>query len=165
MVCADQTHPQLERLFESLQQAQSDSETRKIQGQIWQLWLEAPDENASFLSSQIASALSSGQNAMALRLSNQLVDSTPDFSEAWNKRATIQYLLGNHALSISDIKQTLILEPRHFGALAGLGQIFMASGNYAAALDVFNQVLKLSPSSQHAQASVARAEALVGDDI
>lgn len=162
---ADQTHPQLEELFQSLQQAESDTQTRKIQSQIWQLWLEAPDQNASYLSSQIATAMSVGQNEMALRLSNQLIDSTPKFAEAWNKRATIQYLLGNHALSIADIKQTLLLEPRHFGALSGLGHIFTDSGNYAAALDVFNQVLQLSPNSQHAQANVSRVEALIGDDI
>lgn len=165
MINADQSHPQLDSLFEALQQAPSDSQSRQIEGEIWQRWLEAPDQNAAYLITQISTAMSVGQNELALKLANQLVDSTPSFAEAWNKRATIQYVLGNHALSVADIKQTLILEPRHFGALSGLGLIFTDSGNYAAALDAFNQVLKLSPSSLNAQASVARVEALIGDDI
>ena len=152
-------------LFEQLEQAPSHSQTQIIEGQIWQAWLLAPDENAQALMSQLSYAVSSGQLQLGLRLANQLVDSNPDFAEAWNKRATIQYLLGNHGQSVADIKQTLLLEPRHFGALSGLGLIFMASGNYEAALDAFKAVLALSPGSDNARGSIARAESLIGEDI
>lgn len=162
---ADQNDPQLESLFESLQQAQSNAETVSVQNQIWQIWLTAPDQTSADLLHQITYAMSTGQHQLALRLSNQLVDSTPDFAEAWNKRATIQYLLGNHSLSVSDIKETLLLEPRHFGALSGLGLIFMSSGHYEAALDAFDRVLEISPSSDNARGSIARAKSLIGDDI
>jgi len=162
---ADQTDPALNPLFEQLQQASSNTQAKEIESQIWELWLATNDDNAEALMSQLTYAMSVGQYEIALQLSNQLVDSNPDYSEAWNKRATIQYLMGNHGLSVADIKQTLVLEPRHFGALSGLGLIFMASGNYEAALDAFNAVVKISPSSDNARGSAARAKALIGNDI
>lgn len=162
---ADQNNSALEPLFEQLQQAETNAQAKAIESQIWQLWLATEDDNAALLMTQLTYAMSVGQHELALKLSNQLVDSNPDYAEAWNKRATIQYLLGNHGLSVADIKQTLLLEPRHFGALSGLGLIFMASGNYDAALDAFNAVLKLSPGSDNARGSVASAKSMIGEDI
>lgn len=162
---ADQTHPELDALFKQLQQAPTNSVAQVVEGKIWEAWLEAPDDNAEALLSQLTYAMSVGRLDLALRLSNQLVDSNPTFAEAWNKRATIQYLLGAHGQSVADIKETLLLEPRHFGALSGLGLIFMASENYEAALDAFNAVLTLSPQSANARGSVARVESLIGEDI
>jgi len=162
---ADQNDQSLEGYFEQLQNASSNAETQAIQNQIWQAWLSAPDENSTYLMSQLNSAMAAGQHQLALLLSNQLIDSTPKFAEAWNKRATVYYLLGDHKLSVADIKETLVLEPRHFGALSGLGLIFMSAGQYEAALDVFNKVLEISPSSDNALGSVARAKSLIGDDI
>lgn len=162
---ADQNNPELAPLFDTLQKTQSNSETKRIQSNIWRIWLDAPDESSDLLITQIAAAMSLGQNQLALQLSNQLVDSAPEFAEGWNKRATIQYLLGNHGLSVADIKETLLLEPRHFGALTGLGMIFLSSGNYEAALDAFGRVLQLSPGSKNAQGSVARVRSLIGEDI
>jgi len=162
---ADQNNAELEPLFEQLKQAKSDSQAKAIEAQIWQHWLAIEDKNAAALLSQLTYAMSLGQNELALEISNQLIDSNADFAEGWNKRATIHYLLGNHGLSVADIKQTLLLEPRHFGALSGLGLIFMASGNFLAALDAFNAVLKLSPGSANARNSVARAKSMIGEGI
>lgn len=161
----DQNDAELEPLFEQLQLAQSDSQAKAIEAQIWQHWLAIEDENAAALLSQLTYAMSLGQHELALDLCNQLIDSNSDFAEGWNKRATVHYLLGNHGLSVADIKQTLLLEPRHFGALSGLGLIFMASGNFQAALDAFNAVLELSPSSTNARNSVARAKSMIGEGI
>jgi len=165
LVWADQTDPALEPLFEQLQNATTNDQAKAIEEQIWQIWLATDDKNAAALMSQLTYAMSLGQYELALELCNQLVDSSPEFSEAWNKRATVQYLLGNHGLSVADIKQTLVLEPRHFGALSGLGLIFMASGNYDAALDAFNAVLAISPSSANARGSAASAQSMIGEDI
>jgi len=162
---ADQTDPGLESLFDTLLQASNNTEAQRVEGEIWQRWLNAPDANSAALMSQISAAMSTGQHALALELCNQLVDASPDYAEAWNKRATIQYLLGNHGRSVADIKETLLLEPRHFGALSGLGLIFMASGNYEAALDVFVKVQEISPASDNAKGSIARARSLLGKDI
>ncbi len=162
---ADQNDPQLPSLFDQLQQSESNAQTREIEAKIWDRWLDSSDQNAQALMTQISYAMSVGEYQLSLRLCNQLVDSNPDFAEAWNKRATLHYLLGNHAQSVADIQQTLLLEPRHFGALSGLGLIFMASGNYEAALEAFNSVLKLSPGSDNARGSVARAKSQIGEEI
>lgn len=162
---ADQHNASLPDLFDQLKQAESNSDTQDVQRQIWAAWLEAPDLNSDNLMSQLTSAMSIGNYALALRLCDQLIDTYPEFSEAWNKRATIHYIMGNHGYSVADIKETLLLEPRHFGALSGLGAIFMASGNAEAAVDAFESALDISPSSSNAIASLARAKALIGTDI
>ncbi len=162
---ADQNDQSLDRYFEQLQEADSNAQSQDIQNKIWQAWLSAPDSNSTYLMSQLNAAMSLGQHELALQLSDQLIDSTPLFAEAWNKRATLHYLMGNHGQSVADIKQTLALEPRHFGALSGLGLIFMSAGRYEAALEAFNKVLEISPASDNARGSVARARSLIGDDI
>lgn len=162
---ADQTSPELDLLFDQLKLAGSANEAARIESQIWRQWLKGPDQNANSLLSQVSAAMSEGRFELALKLCNQLVDSSPTFAEAWNKRATVQYLLGNHALSVADIRETLVLEPRHFGALSGLGLIFMASNKPEAALEAFERVLRLSPASRNAQGSVERAKSLLGTDI
>ncbi len=162
---ADQFAPQLDTLFDQLKQANSSQEAAQLESKIWQLWLDGPDQNANSLILQVAAAMSEGRLELALKLCNQLVDSSPKFAEAWNKRATIQYLLGNHALSVADIRETLVLEPRHFGALSGLGLIFLASGKPEAALEAFERVLELNPASANVQGSVKRAQQLLGTDI
>lgn len=162
---ADQSDPQLDELFDSLKLAQSNSESKEIENQIWRIWLEAPDEYSADLLSQVTYAMSVGQHELALRISNELVDSAPEYAEGWNKRATLQYILGNHGLSVADIKETLILEPRHFGALSGLGLIFMRSGNLEAAHDVFSRVVEITPGSENARGSLERVESMLGEKI
>jgi len=155
-VAADQTAEELPGLFAQLL-AENDSDTSaSIEGQIWQHWLNAPDSNSASLLSQINGALRASRLEIALQLSNQLVDSSPDFSEAWNKRATIHYLMGNFPASVADIRETVRLEPRHFGAISGLGMIFVQENNLPAALQAFEQVLKISPSSINAKRSIER---------
>jgi tetratricopeptide (TPR) repeat protein len=102
---------------------------------------------------------------IALQLSNQLVDSSPGFAEGWNKRATIHYLMGNHAQSVADIRETVRLEPRHFGAISGLGMIFLWENNFPAALQAFEQVLKISPASNNAKLSVELVRRKMGREI
>jgi tetratricopeptide (TPR) repeat protein len=102
---------------------------------------------------------------IALQLSTQLVDSYPEFAEGWNKRATIHYLLGNNAQSVADIRETVRLEPRHFGAISGLGMIFLRESNFPAALQAFEQVLKISPASIGAKRSIEQVRREIGREI
>ncbi|MBX2879848.1 MAG: tetratricopeptide repeat protein [Granulosicoccus sp.] len=162
---ADQTDPRLPELFDSLKKAGDASDSREVESQIWQIWLEAPDSNADLLMRQVTQAMSSGQLALALRLSNQLVDSSPTYAEAWNKRATVHYLLGDDDQSVADIRETLLLEPRHFGAISGLGLIFVRQGNMDAALDAFEQVLEITPASASARQSIERVQRELGREI
>ena len=153
---ADQNAAELPKLFEQLKAATSASHATELESRIWQHWLQAPDDTSEFLISQVSQAMGAGRLDLALELATQLVDGTPDYAEAWNKRATIYYLLGDNAASVSDIRETLTLEPRHFGAISGLGLIFMRERNLEAALEAFEQVLAISPESLNAKKSAER---------
>lgn len=164
-VWADQTAKELPALFDQLLIETDPAVVSSIEGRIWQHWLEAPNEKAAFLMSQISRAMSGGDLQIALGICNQLVENEPDFAEAWNKRATIHYLLGNNALSVADIRETVIREPRHFGAISGLGLIFVRQNDLKAALTAFEQVLAISPGSRSAQESAKRVREALGREI
>lgn len=153
---ADQNAPELPDLFAQLQKAADQSEASRLESLIWQHWLVAPDESSEKLIEQISQAMSGSDLAIALELSSELIESNPEYAEAWNKRATIHYLLGNHSQSVADIRETVALEPRHFGAISGLGLIFLNDSNFTAALEAFEQVLLISPASASARRSVDR---------
>lgn len=162
---ADQTDPELNPLFDKLANAADASEASLIEIQIWQHWLAAPDANSEALMSQVVAAMQTRQLTLGIKLSDQLIDSSPDFAEAWNKRATLHYLVGDVDSSVEDIEQTVKLEPRHFGAISGLGLIFLKRGDYQNALDAFEQVLKISPQSQSTLRSIERVRNKLGDKI
>ena len=162
---ADQSSADLPDLFEQLKVAENERAATLIEGQIWQLWLDAPDEQAANLMSRITSAMSASDLSVALALCNELVESHPQFAEAWNKRATVHYMMGDNASSVADIRETVALEPRHFGAISGLGLIFLRERNMQAALEAFEQVLEISPASGSAQASVERLRLELGREI
>ena len=92
----------------------------------------------------------------ALRLLDAIVTISPEFAEGWNKRATVYYLLGRYEDSISDVEKTLDLEPRHFGALSGLGLIYNRLDKDAAALDAFERALMINPHLGQAKQEVKR---------
>lgn len=162
---ADQNHPELDALFQDLALAEAAPEAARLENRIWQRWLLAPTEDSQRLIARLESAMRTGDMRSALSLADELVDLVPDFAEAWNKRATIRYLLGDNDGSVDDIRRTLELEPRHFGAISGLGLIFMRQGDKRGALAAFEQVLAISPASQRAQANVDRVTRELGTDI
>jgi tetratricopeptide (TPR) repeat protein len=97
------------------------------------------------------------QHARALEYFDRLVEHAPGFAEGWNKRATVYYLMENYEASVLDIERTLELEPRHFGALSGLGMIYDAIGEPAAALRSFEAAVAINP---HLDGARQRIEAL-----
>lgn len=143
---ADQTDARLDPLFDRLKGAEVFSIAHKTEQEIWIIWHERPEGQA------VNAVMERGLRAMresvlddALEAFDQAVSLAPNFAEAWNKRATIYYLLGDYTKSIADIRQTLALEPRHFGALSGLGLINLALDRKAAALEAFEAALKIHP--------------------
>ena len=165
LASADQTSEQLPGLFDQLQASSDPIEAGRLESQIWQYWLEAPDAASNSQMVRIGRAMAGAELAVALNLADQLVDSYPNYAEAWNKRATIHYLMGDNTASVADIRETVALEPRHFGAISGLGLIFMREKNLDAALDAFEKVLDINPASVSAQRSVARLRAEMGREI
>lgn len=154
---ADQRDPRLEDLFQRLRSTADEGEAQRIQGGIWRIWMEARDREADELMRQGVQAMALQQLARALRSFDRLVAQTPEFAEAWNKRATVHYLMGNFGASVRDIQQTLALEPRHFGALSGLGLIYDAVEQPAAALRSLEAAIAINP---HLEGGAQRVEEL-----
>jgi tetratricopeptide (TPR) repeat protein len=100
----------------------------------------------------------------ALAVLDVIVAKKPDFAEGWNKRATVLYIIGDLDGSMADIGKVLALEPRHFGAISGIGLIQAAKGNKAAALEAYRKVIEIYPLSQGAIQSIESLEKEVEGD-
>jgi tetratricopeptide (TPR) repeat protein len=142
---ADQKDPRLGPLFEQLQRAASLPEAQVIEAQIWLIWMDAKDGPTDTLMQLGLGAMQSGNLAGALELFDAVTMQKPDFAEGWNKRATVLYMLGAYERSADDVAKVLELEPRHFGALAGLGMIDTELNKPDAAIEAFERALKLNP--------------------
>lgn len=142
---ADQNNPQLDTLFEQLKQAQSLQTAQALSNRIWTLWIRSEKDSINILMRQGVRAMQSGDFATAYDYFTTMTDLEPDFAEAWNKRATVLFLIGDLDGSIKDVERTLALEPRHFGALTGLGMINDALEDEEAALEAYEAALDLHP--------------------
>ncbi len=146
----------LDELFAELRQVATPEEARPIEDAIWELWLESGDVELDSLMLFGMSAIEVGNLAAALATFDQLIETAPDYAEAWNKRATVHYLMGNLEASVADIAHTLTLEPRHFGALSGLGLIYVSIGKDKAALKAFEQAQALDPHLEGLDSLIAK---------
>jgi Flp pilus assembly protein TadD len=108
------------------------------------------------LLARAAKAMEEDNFDLALRFLNDLVRLAPDFAEAWNKRATVLFLKGDYGNSIADIQRTLALEPRHFGAISGLGIILERLGDKQGAMRAFRRGLEINPNMPGAKDAVER---------
>ncbi len=142
---ADQTDTRLDALFEQLRSASGPAEAQPIELQIWNIWIESDDAAVTQLMRAGVAAMGRGDNRSALKYFDQVVTIAPVFAEGWNKRATVDYLLGNQEASLADIEKTLALEPRHFGALSGRGLVYAALEEWELALESFEAALEVNP--------------------
>ena len=156
-VVADQSDPGLDRLFEELQRTGDAAEADRLTNEIWQRWVaHDSDQRADELMRSGMGLMNRGLLAQAEQVFSTLIDARPDFAEAWNKRATIRFLRGDDAGSRQDIIRVIDLEPRHFGALSGLGMIHMRTGDLQAALQAFEAALRVNPHLDQAVDITAR---------
>ena len=142
---AGQNDTRLNNLFERLRVTQDQAEAREIEGAIWEIWTESENANVNRAMLTGIASMHAGQLETALNKFNEVIQLAPDFAEGWNKRATIFYLMKKFDRSVNDIAQTLKLEPRHFGALSGLGLINQAIGQTNAAIKAFEHALDINP--------------------
>ena len=144
---ADQTDSRLPDLFVRLKTAETSGQALRTESRIWRLWLQGQTEEETRLMAEGVAAMQAGDLVQALDRFDVLVSIAPNFAEAWNKRATVHFFLGNYAKSVADIEQTLALESRHFGALSGLGLNYLAINEKAQALKAFKRVFEIYPRS------------------
>ncbi|SLN35226.1 tetratricopeptide repeat protein [Oceanibacterium hippocampi] len=151
---ARQDDSRLDILFGQLQHAPSPQLAHLLELQIWSIWTESRSDTIDLLMQSGSLALQRQQFDKALDAFNHVIEIDPEFAEAWNKRATLHYMTGAYPESIADIKRTLALEPRHFGALSGLGLIYDAMEEREQALDAYRRALEVNPHLGHAKSRV-----------
>ncbi|WP_051285087.1 tetratricopeptide repeat protein [Nisaea denitrificans] len=157
-VSADQTDTRLDPLFAELKAAASITDALYVERQIWAIWSQHGSDAEIDLRFQRGILLmNAGRLEEAARIFSTIVEIDPEFSEAWNKRATLLYLMGDVVGSVRDIERTLALEPRHFGALSGLGLIYEQIESADGAIRAFTAALEINP---HMPWIVERLEAL-----
>lgn len=160
---ADQTDPELPRLFSDLAASETLAEAAPLEAQIWNRWYEVDDPGAEELMMQGVEHLAAGDLDFAEETFTRLIELRPDFAEAWNRRATTRYLNGDFEGSVRDIAQTLVREPRHFGALSGFGMILDRLENYTQARAAYLAALAVHPHLPHALTRIEALEKLLGE--
>jgi tetratricopeptide (TPR) repeat protein len=143
-VRADRTRG-LDFLFGALKAAPDEASARHVEARIWAQWMATPSDTAQLLMARVKTALDAKQLDVALELLDAIVKLRPDYVEGWNRRATVYYLKDDYDHALRDIEQVLAREPRHFGALAGLGMIMRDLGDDKRALDAFRKALAINP--------------------
>jgi tetratricopeptide (TPR) repeat protein len=135
----------LDRLFERLIATQDQADAKAIERSIWQIWLDPKDSSTQSLLDLALVAEQRGDQLGAFALFDAIVVLKPDYAEGWNRRATILFQLGRLDESKADAEKVVALEPRHFGALSGLGLIAQARNDDTAALEAFERALAVNP--------------------
>jgi Tetratricopeptide repeat. len=153
----------LDTLFSDLKRQRDPAEAKRIADRIWARWRDSGSATGNILLQWADRAIAEKKHGLALDLLDQITVLVPDFAEGWNRRATLHFLMGNHDKSMADIDHVLRLEPRHFGALAGMAAIFTASGNDEMALRAWERMLDIYPANREAQKQVGEiADRLAG---
>ena len=138
----------LDFLFGALKAAPDADSAKQVEARIWALWMASGSDTANLLMSRVKTATDANELDLAIQLLDSIVKLKPDYVEAWNRRATIHYMRKEFGESLNDIRQVLSREPRHFGAMSGLGMILQEFGEDKQALEVFRRALEVHPNLQ-----------------
>ena len=156
----------LDFLFGALKAAPDEASAKHVEARIWAIWLQTPSDTAALLMSRAKTAVEAKKIEVAIKLLDSVIKLRPDYIEAWNRRATLYYMQNDYGRSLADIQQVLIREPRHFGALAGLGMIMQEVGDEKRALDAYRKALAVNPHLEKIPDQVkALTEKVEGRDI
>ena len=144
---ADDTYQKkIDKLFIQLKSAIDFENSKKIEDKIWKLWVTHPSKNSlTKLLADGSSAMMDNKLETAYDKFTEVIELDPNWAEAWNKRATVLYLMGKFEQSQADIDKVLELEKRHFGALSGQGLVQTALNNYQKAIDSYIEAHKVHP--------------------
>ena len=152
----------LDDLYERLARTKDESEAKGIVASIQRRWMRSGSDTADLLFSR-AMDVAEQDPALSIELLDRVIALEPKWAEAWNKRATVFYMMGDVTRSMADLRETLALEPRHFGALSGLGIILQANGDRKKAYDVFKRALAVNPFLADVKRQVEHLEPEVGE--
>jgi tetratricopeptide (TPR) repeat protein len=138
-------------LFNQLLEIQSSSEADEITLKIWEIWTnDAETEFGQSTMLEGVSLMNRNSLVAAEELFSDLIRSSPDYIEAWNKRATVRYMMGQLENSLNDVYVVLSKEPKHFGAMSGLGLIMIQREDFEGALSAYKKLIAIHPFSKDA---------------
>ncbi len=165
---ADNKREELDKLFIQLKNADNLSSALVTENKIEKIWSVHPsDDRRGFrlteLLNQGSVLISSREFKKAYDLFTQIIATEPNWAEAWNKRATVLYLMNKHQSSLDDIKITLTLEPRHFGALSGQALNYIELKQYEKAIQSYKTAQKIYPLLDSAKKMIPELEELIND--
>jgi tetratricopeptide (TPR) repeat protein len=153
----------LDALFAGLKATKVEDEADAMVAEIWRLWLQSGQPDLDAAMQQASNLMNHGLPALAMPVLDDIVTRAPGWAEGWNKRATVLYLIGEHDRSLADIERVLTLEPRHFGALAGIGLIRIQQGEHRAALAAYRRALAVNPFLKERHGLIPELEKQVGE--
>ena len=153
---ADQTDGKLDDLFATLSSTSDLTTIRATENEIWEIWFAHPNNDVEQLMQMGVDRMNGNRQPEAMLIFNELIGSFPSYAEAWNRRATLHYVLGNYEESISDIENVLALEPRHFGALSGLGLVYLRINQLTKAKQAFEALIEVHPNSPNAKENLRK---------
>jgi tetratricopeptide (TPR) repeat protein len=154
----------LDTLFAKLQTATDPMAVQSLETAIWEQWIMVPDRAQRELMVRGIAEMQQRQLRESVETFSKLIEMAPELSEAWNKRATAYWLLGEFQASLSDICETVKREPRHFGAYSGLGMIRAEMGENARAVAAFELARRYNPHIAGIDDEIARLKAMGGDE-
>ena len=156
----------LDDLFARLSTAKDEAEANGVANLIERRWSHSGSDTADLLMSRAGEAIQAKDHALAIELLDRVVTLKPEWAEGWSKRATAFFMMDDPVSSMADIRQVLTREPRHFGAWAGLGHIYMAGGDKKHALEAYRKALAIHPHLAKVKEIVERlAPEIDGRDI
>ena len=165
IVSAETRNNELNNLFKLLKNSEN-TKAIEIENKIWKIWITHPSEDRrgyrlTELLAQGSLLINQRELKKAYGLFSQIILEDPKWAEAWNKRATVLYIMGNYEQSQNDINEVLKLEERHFGALSGQGLVQIKLKNYKKAIESYKEVEKLHPSMEAPKVMIPRIKKLI----
>lgn len=151
---------ELDALFEGLR-GQDATAAAQIEARIYDIWSQSGSSSMDLLLERGRKALTEGDTKLAVEHFTALIDHAPEFAEGYNARATSFFQSGQFGLALADIRQTLALNPRHFGALSGLALIMEEVGRPEDALEAWREVEAIHPHREGLSDAVRRLETQV----
>ncbi|MDK1375269.1 MULTISPECIES: hypothetical protein [unclassified Sinorhizobium] len=153
----------LDSLFADLKKERDEAKARQVADRIRLEWQDSGSATVNLLMQWADKAIADDKKPVALDILDQVIALAPNYVEGWNRRATLHYQMGNYRKSMSDINRVLAIEPRHFGALAGMATMLSAAGKDELAMRAWQQFLDIYPSDRKAQEQLGElAEKLAG---
>ena len=164
-VGAEKKDNELNKLFKLLKNSKN-TKAIEIENKIWKIWTTHPSEDRrgyrlTELLAQGSLLINQRKLNKAYGLFSQIILEDPKWAEAWNKRATVLYMMGNYEQSQNDINEVLKIEKRHFGALSGQGLVQIELKNYDKAIESYKEVQKLYPSMEAPKVMIPRIKKLI----